>query len=227
MLRQPWEAECAVLLLDLDGTLVDSTEAVLRGWHAWARSIGVPTAGLESLVIGRSAASAITTLLPDVTAEQLRRHIDYVLTVQEHDSTPAFPMRGAGSLVGQLEATQWAVVTGCSLGMAYARLAAGGLPRPRVLVTDEDVASGKPDPGGYLLALRRLGIDATDAIAVEDSPAGIMAARAAGIRTVAVATTHRQEALSAADVVASHLGKIRVTEAAGRRQVTVYGEARP
>jgi mannitol-1-/sugar-/sorbitol-6-phosphatase len=215
--------DCAVLLLDLDGTLVDSADAVLRGWQAWTRSVGLPAEGLAELVHGRSAASTITTLLPDVTDARLRRHIQYVLTFQERDPDPARPMPGAAELVSGLGPEQWAVVTGCSAGMATARLAAGGLPRPRVLVTDEDVSRGKPDPDGYLLALQRLGITAGEALAVEDAPAGVAAARAAGITTVAVTSTHPAAQLTGADVVVDDLSAIRPSRRNGRLTVA-FGE---
>lgn len=57
----------------------------------------------------------------------------------------------------------------------------------RFILTDEDCADGKPDPEGYLLALHRLGVAARDALVFEDSPAGIEAARGAGITVAFVA----------------------------------------
>ncbi|MEV6930382.1 HAD-IA family hydrolase [Dactylosporangium sp. NPDC051485] len=218
-----WSGSCSVLLLDLDGTLVDSAAAVLRGWQDWARWAGVPADEIPSVVHGRSAAATILHLLPDVSADELHKHIQRVLRIQELDPEPAYPMAGAARLIEDLSPPQWAVVTGCSRGMAAARLAAGGLPTPSVLVTDEDVASGKPDPEGYLRALWRLGVDAGDAIAVEDAPAGIEAARAAGIRSVAVTTTHARESLTAADAVVTGLDAIRVFEDAGRLRVALFG----
>jgi sugar-phosphatase len=143
-----WRADCAVVLLDLDGTLVDSTDAVLRGWQQWAQATGAPADRLADIVHDRSAAATITTLLPDVSDLDLRRYVRQVLALQEVDPVPAHPMTGAAALVAAL-GPRWAVVTGCSGAMATARLSAGGLPRPDVLVTDEDVDAGKPDPDGY------------------------------------------------------------------------------
>lgn len=78
-----------------------------------------------------------------------------------------------------------------------------------VTVSSEEVARGKPAPDVYLEALRRLGVDAADAVAVEDSAAGIRAAAAAGMRVVAIPNPHYppgDEALALADDV---LGSIR------------------
>jgi beta-phosphoglucomutase len=63
-----------------------------------------------------------------------------------------------------------------------------------VIVTREDVEHGKPDPEMHLLAARELGVEAKECLAIEDSPAGIRAALAAGAQAVAVTTdlTRRQ-----------------------------------
>lgn len=206
---------CAAVLLDLDGTLVDSSDAILRGWHGWAAEADIPVTGLADIVHGRAAAETIAMLVPGIDDGDLRRHVRRVLERQEQDPAPAEPIAGAAEFVRALEEHPWGVVTGCSKAMAAARLAAVGLPVPGVLVTDEDVAAGKPHPDGYLLALRRLGITAELAVAVEDAPAGVLAAKAAGLRTVAVTSTHPPEALAVADFVVSSLAEISVSVAGG------------
>src|SRR5206468_2802183 len=76
-----------------------------------------------------------------------------------------------------------------------------------VIVSAEDVQAGKPDPEGYRLAVQRLRrrglheLDAGECLAVEDAPKGIAAARAAGVRVVALAHSFRAEALRDADLV--------------------------
>jgi sugar-phosphatase len=105
-------------------------------------------------------------------------------------------------------------VTSGSNAIAEPRLAV--LPvRPPVVVTADDVRHGKPDPEPYLLAARRLGItDPSRCVVLEDAPAGLAAASAAGMRSIAVVTTHRREDLEAT-VVVSDLGWVHV-----RREVT-------
>jgi beta-phosphoglucomutase len=73
------------------------------------------------------------------------------------------------------------------------------------VVALDDVRRGKPDPEGYLLALHLLGVDASEAAALEDSEAGVAAAKAAGLYTVAVATTLPAERLARADEVAKRV----------------------
>src|SRR6201999_4098010 len=73
-------------------------------------------------------------------------------------------------------------------------------------VSSEEVARGKPAPDVYLEAARRLGVAPEDCVAIEDSHNGIRAAKAAGLRCIAVPNTHfppGEEALADADVVVS------------------------
>jgi sugar-phosphatase len=70
-----------------------------------------------------------------------------------------------------------------------------------VLITASDIRHGKPAPDAFLLAARRLGVEPPDCIAVEDAPVGVAAGKAAGMRVVAVATTHSAEDLRDADLV--------------------------
>jgi mannitol-1-/sugar-/sorbitol-6-phosphatase len=85
--------------------------------------------------------------------------------------------------------------------LATTRLKQTGLPIPRVLVGAEDVEKGKPDPECYLKGAQLLGATAEWCVVVEDTPAGIQAARSAGMVPIAVATTHRASELSDADAV--------------------------
>jgi sugar-phosphatase len=79
-------------------------------------------------------------------------------------------------------------------------------------VCAEDVLHGKPSPDVYLMAAAGLGVSPADCIVVEDAPAGIQAARAAGMGVVALTTTHRSEDLAAdartSSLAGIHLGRI-------------------
>jgi sugar-phosphatase len=69
-----------------------------------------------------------------------------------------------------------------------------------VQVYGEEVRDGKPAPDCYLMAAERLGMAAADCLAVEDAPAGILAAKRAGCTVLAVATTHDPSELTEADL---------------------------
>jgi sugar-phosphatase len=89
------------------------------------------------------------------------------------------------------------------------RLAEAGLPVPNVLIGADDVERGKPDPQGYLMAARRLGVDPVACVVVEDTPAGIAAGRAAGALVVGIVSTHRRADLTDADIVIDELAQLQ------------------
>lgn len=85
------------------------------------------------------------------------------------------------------------------------------------LTTIEDVPAGKPDPAGYRLTAERLNVLPEFCLAIEDSPAGIIAAKAAGMRVLAVTTTHPREKLSLADQCVASLADIDLSHLAAIR----------
>ena len=98
-----------------------------------------------------------------------------------------------------------AVVSGATRSEVELVLRAAGLDVFEVIVSAEDVTRGKPDPEGYVLALRRLRLQAADAVAIEDAPPGIAAAKAAGLSCVAVLGTVPRERLGEADEIVRRL----------------------
>ncbi len=115
-------------------------------------------------------------------------------------------MRGALETLQALHPKQWAVVTSATRALAKARLAAAGLPIPELLVGADDVTHGKPDPEGYLKAAAALGVAPEDCVVVEDTPAGLKAGRAAGMRVLAITTTYAEHMLLGADAVPDYTG---------------------
>lgn len=87
------------------------------------------------------------------------------------------------------------------------------------IVAAEDVAACKPDPAGYLEALRRLGARAADAVVIEDSVGGIAAARAAGCAVVAVAHSYPRVKLREANLIVDHIRELTVDRLDGVRAV--------
>ena len=104
----------------------------------------------------------------------------------------------------------WAIVTSGTVPIARTRLQHVGLSEPEVFVTAEDVDRGKPDPQAYERAARLLEVDPGVGLVFEDSPAGVQAARGAGMRVIGVATTHGAESLAAADWVVASPAEVRV-----------------
>jgi len=185
------------LLFDMDGTLVDSTVSVERVWGNWAASHGVSFAEVAHRMHGRRALDIMRDLVPpgvDPEVEvQIVNHNELV------DTDGIVAIRGAAELLASLPPRAWALVTSAQLPLASARMGAGGLSLPEVVVTADDIAQGKPNPACYQLALKRLGLQPDDAVVFEDAPSGLAAGRAAGCRTIAIASTMPTEDLDHED----------------------------
>lgn len=128
---------------------------------------------------------------------------------------------GTAALLDSLPADRWAVVTSATRRLAEARLEAVGI-RPKTLVCADDITRGKPDPEPYLLAARHLGVDPAHCVVFEDAPAGLQAGRAAGMTTVALATTHQAHELTA-DLVVKDLSALSALVAEGGVEISPRG----
>lgn len=217
--RVPWSWSGPALLTDLDGVLVDSQRVVEAAWRWWAKRAGVDPEALLAACHGVRAVDTIARFAPhlDVEVEQAA-----LLDVELAHADGLRVVPGAARLVGAVPRACWAVVTSGSRRLATARLAQVGGPRPAVLVAAEDVTAGKPDPEGYLAAAAALGVAAGECLVVEDAPAGVAAARAAGCTVVALTTTHAPEQLQEADVIVGDPGAL-VLDAAEERSRSAYG----
>ena len=213
------ELRAGALLFDLDGTLVDSTALITEAWTRWAIELGLRREAFLGIALhGRPARDIVHDLVPDREEEALRRILDIEVSTRGGVST----LPGVDRLLHRLRPEAWAVVTSGSRDIAEPRLAA--LPvRPRVVVTADDVRRGKPDPEPFLLAARRLHVtDLARCVVVEDAPAGLAAAAAAGMRSVAVTTTHRRDQLTAS-VVIPDLDSLEVEQEEGEVVLRVAG----
>lgn len=195
------------LLFDLDGVLVDSTANVERHWRDWATSNGLDAERILSVVHGRRAIDSIREQAPHLDAE---RELATLVEAEMRDTSGILVFDGAAELLSSIPLGRWAIVTSGTHGVASARLRTAALPIPDVLITADRVARGKPDPEGYLAAAEALGFTAARCIVVEDAPAGVEAARRAGMRCIAIASTHPVGELTVATVVARELRDITV-----------------
>ena len=210
--------ECSAVIFDLDGVLVDSAAFVEQQWRRWASVRGLGAEPFLRVCHGRRALETIRLAAPHLDAEA---EVAAFTPADEAGGAPMGPLAGAARLLDVLPAEGWGVATSGGRGAATLRLRRAGLPMPRVLVCAEDVARGKPSPDVYLLAATRLGVAPSDCLVLEDAPAGIEAARAAGMSVVGLTTTHPTAQL-AADAVADslafvHLGRVDHTPHGGRR----------
>jgi sugar-phosphatase len=191
------------LLVDLDGTLVDSSASVDRAWTAFAARHGLDPDEVLAFAQGRPSRETVRLLAPgaDHAAEAT-----LVEAAETTDTDGVFGLPGAGELLRS--GYPLAIVTSCSSQLADVRLRAAGLPRPEVVISSSMVTRGKPDPEGFLLGARRLNVTAARCAVFEDSPVGIDAGHAAGARVIALRTTHDDQALAHADAIVDNLAAL-------------------
>jgi mannitol-1-/sugar-/sorbitol-6-phosphatase len=184
---------CKAILFDMDGTLVDSTAIVEGAWGWWAERHGIPLSDVLQFSHGRPTLATMEQFLPgrDHTAELLEMSI-----FEEAQLQGLVPVPGAIRTVQSVQGGAWAVVTSAPRRLAEVRLEATGFPLPKVLVPADEIERGKPDPQGFLLASRHLGIAAEDCLVFEDTQPGLDAGVRAGMQSVALLTTFTRDQLS-------------------------------
>jgi sugar-phosphatase len=193
------------VIFDLDGTLIDSTPAVLRSWATWTCEHGLTPEDRAGGHHGMPSASVVRALLP---ADRHAAAIARINELEIADVSDIVVLPGAVEALEALRDAKNAIATSCDVPLAKARIAAAKLTPPSVLITADDVAHGKPAPDPFLEAARRLGVDPANCLVVEDAPMGLQSARAAGCATLAVITTTPREQL-VADAVVSTLADVR------------------
>jgi sugar-phosphatase len=185
------------VLSDLDGVLVDSRGSIERGWRVWAASRGRPEPAAEVLH-GRTSAAVVADLAPHLDPEREAAEVERI-QVEHGGAVRALP--GAADLLRGWPRDRLAIVTSGTGELAATRRHAAGLRVPGVLVSAERVRRGKPDPEGYLLAARELGVDTAACVVLEDTPAGVEAGLAAGMRVVGIGGPDPAPELAAAHLV--------------------------
>ncbi|MFF4225475.1 HAD-IA family hydrolase [Streptomyces sp. L500] len=201
------------LLLDMDGTIVNSDAVVERCWRGWADEQGLDGDEVMKVVHGRQGYATMAVLLPERPMELNHEDNRRMLAAETADVDGVVPVPGAPAFMAALERLPHALVTSADRALSDARMGAAGLPMPAVRVTAESVSASKPDPEGFLKGAAELGFAPQDCVVFEDSEAGIAAGRAAGMRVVGVGP---RAAAHGPDVAVADLTAVRVeTDAAG------------
>lgn len=203
---------CDAVLFDLDGVLIDSSACIVRHWREWAQQHDLDLAAIMRVAHGMRTVETMRLIAPHLDVEEEAARFT-ASEVAETDGV--VQIEGASDLLGMLPADAWAVVTSAGLDLARSRMQRAGLPLPRLFVTSDDVVQGKPAPEAYLVAAERMGLVAARCVVLEDSPAGIEAAYAAGMQVIAISTTHARDELPDQPLVIDYLSALHVAEGGG------------
>ena len=214
------QLECTAILFDLDGVLIDSTECITRHWQEWAEQHDLDIAAIMAVAHGRRTIETMRIVAPHLPLDE---EVGRFEAAEVLDTQGIITIDGARALLDSIPPGAWAIVTSGSRALATARLQSRGLPVPPVMVTADDVVNGKPHPEPYITAAQVLGLSAGECIVVEDSPAGLAAAAAAGMRSIGVAATHAPAELVKATVIAGALRDIQVAGGPTRLSICIAG----
>jgi mannitol-1-/sugar-/sorbitol-6-phosphatase len=205
-----------VLLIDLDGTLVDSTAAVEAAWRWAADELGVPFTQIAPFMHGIPADQALELAVPNLDEATKKRLSNEILIRQADSDVDVSAMPGALHLLNSLPSGSWAVVTSGSVRLAESSIHKAGLPEPPILITADDVQVGRPHPEPFFRAMGVLDASPEECIVIEDSPSGIASGVAAGVRVLAVGSTFPPHLLHEASWLISDLEKITIADDEGR-----------
>jgi beta-phosphoglucomutase len=203
-------------IFDMDGVLVDTYHAHYRSWLEMAEAEGLHFSEAEfASTFGRTSREVIAhfwgTNRDDpqaIAALDTRKEAAFRRIILS--DFPAMP--GALDLLGTLHAAGFRLAVGSSAPPANVDLVLdklGGRSLFGAIVTGSDVTRGKPDPQVFRLAAARLGVPPAHCAVIEDAPAGVAAANAAGMASVGLMSTGRIPGdLAAAHAVVRSLREI-------------------
>lgn len=197
---------CSAILFDLDGVLLDSTRVVAEQYTRWAREHGLDPVEVMKAAHGVRTLEVVRRVAPHLDAVAETRRIEDREAAA--DGLSAIP--GAVDLVNSIPRGRWCVVTSGTRFLATTRMRKFGIPIPDVLVTADDVDNGKPDPEPYRKGAELLKANPADCLVIEDAPAGIRSAHAAGMKVISLPTTYPSAELHEADVIVSGLANLKI-----------------
>ncbi|MBW4683990.1 MAG: HAD-IA family hydrolase [Komarekiella atlantica HA4396-MV6] len=190
----------AAILFDLDGTIVNTDPIHYQAWREMllSYSLEIDETFYKSRISGRLNPEIVKDILPQLSPAEGQIFADEKEALFRELAPHLKPLSGFSELLAWTDAHQLkrALVTNAPRLNAKFMLEVLGIQEAfDTVVLADDCIAGKPDPAPYQVALSKLGIEAEEAIALEDSPSGIRAAVGAGIRTIGIASTHDPQVL--------------------------------
>lgn len=210
MLLQPPPARTDALIFDMDGTMVDSMPWHARSWIEFTRRHGIAIDVDELLrrTTGRTGPECMNELFQrEVPADEVQALIDEKEAIYRELFAPVFAeVAGFNAFAQQAAGRGLKIAVGTAgdrhnIAFALSRLRMAA--PPQAVVGGDEGLRGKPEPDIFLEAARRIGADPARCIVFEDAPFGIEAARRAGMRAVAVCSSHSAQALAGSHVLAA------------------------
>ena len=205
------------LIWDMDGTIVDTRHA---HWLAWKQTMAAENYNLPRETFLKTFGQRNDTILRDLLGSDLPdAEVDRIGDAKEQMFRDVIKEKGVQLLPGAGQLINQAAANGCPQAVV------SSAPRKNiitilevinrldtfsVLVCAENVSHGKPHPEGCITASQKLGVSPSKCIVLEDAPAGLEAARRAGMACVGVLSTH--DHMDEADRIVNSLEEISLAD---------------
>ncbi|KAG7811070.1 hypothetical protein KL921_002698 [Ogataea angusta] len=216
------------LEFDLDGTIVDSTEAIEKSWADLLATY--PHLNEDGDFFHKAHGVRVSDVFRKYLSDKFESEQALIDGAYDFDRLVSvtygklnYPIKGAGDLFKELHklpGKPFCIVTSGSSVLAHGHfqnvLHEAGVEKPDIFIVAEDVSVGKPDPEGYKRGARllseRLGYPIEKVVVFEDAPAGIKAGLASGATVVGIASTFDADKLyeNGANYVIQDLSKVKV-----------------
>lgn len=210
-------AEIKAVIWDMDGVIADSGPYHLAAWQEILGKRGVKftagdfkhSFGLRNDNIIRNTLGKISQAEVDTIAREKEA------TFRRLAGRKIKPLPGALELLRTLKKEGFRMAIASSTSSENIELVTDTLGTAdcfQAVVTGHDVTEGKPNPQVFLLAARRLGVEPTNCLVIEDAVVGVTAAKRAGMYCLAVTNTHPRQKLKEADLIVDSLEKVTIDD---------------
>lgn len=206
------------VIFDVDGVLVDSYQPHFLSWRQMLGELGEEfTEATFRETFGRTNPDIFATLYDEkYSSAEVKEAADRKEAIYRELIEKDFPsVDGAVEIIDLLSDAGFALAVGSSGPPENVSLTLECLGRADLFsarVTGTDVTRGKPDPQVFLLAAEKLAIAPERCVVVEDAPAGVAAAKSAGMGCVALTGTATGELLAEADLVVDSLRELKAED---------------
>ena len=184
------------VIFDLDGVIVDSHPAHKRAWRSFFASVGIEVADqeLEVVLEGQKRKDILEHFLGELSDEEAARYGAAKDRLFRQRIGQVQTVSGFTEFARQVEEAGIPIAVGSSASRnrtEYMLEQFGLSERFAAVITGDDVEKGKPDPGIFQLAAHELGVEPGNVLVCEDAANGVAAAKAAGMKCLAIAADGR------------------------------------
>jgi beta-phosphoglucomutase family hydrolase len=206
------------VIWDMDGIIADTASYHFKAWQHVFQKRGI---NFTKADFRRKFGQRNDTIIRKVLGEDLpTTEIDTITSEKEEFFRHGVkqnikPLPGVINLMESLKENGFSLALASSAPTENIQLILKGLDIGNyfhAIVCGREVAEGKPSPQGFLLAANKLGVAPENCIVIEDAVAGVIAAKRAGMRCIAVTNTNPRESLAEADLIVDSLDKVGVKD---------------